>query len=334
MKNINWTQSFITAVITIGVTVIAGMILYYLQFNSPKLIYSYNKILPFESDSSNYSIYHFVVENKGSDVAEDVVSEIHVKPAIIKDFSINSDSPLEIDKKLLDDKLVLKVPSLNPKESFKISLWAISKSEFPEESVIKLRAKGIVGEKLEEEAQINSSSKYFKYLLMISVFVTALSLITRGALKAKNFAEKVSDDQKHSDDQSKVIAYVLGVHGLNEEVERLLSLPQGSSYWSEIDRLTSLAINSNDEELTKKTKLILEDLLSYAQMADKTKGIAFYNLARIDKKVGEEDNVIKHLAEAKKYIPGLLDTRTKIDPLFNVQKKAIDKNNTEPEKIF
>ncbi len=313
MKNINWKQSILTAIITILVTVAGGTILYYLQFHKPEIVYTSDYVPPFKSQNENLSIVHINIENQGDDIAEDVRSEINVHPAIIKDYSIKTDAPIEIKTFKDSTKLVFTTKNLNPSEGFKVSILTSSNDIYSGEPNIKIRAKGINGIKKEDVKEKEEKTPFYKLLLYISTFVTGLTLALRGVFKSKNV---LNNKGKHHDDQNKVIAYLCGIHGLDEQADMLLGLPNEASYWSEVDRLTSKAINSNNSEFINKVKKVLTDLLEYAQIADSSLGLIRYNLARIEMKNGEKEKADILIAEAKKLTEDLVNTRLKIDPLF------------------
>jgi len=311
MKNINWTNSIVTALISIAVTVIGGLLLFYLQNKEPKLTYVSERIIPFESQTEKLTIYQLVIENKGNSIAEDVSCKISIAPASIKEYRVNYETAIASTDSLLKQEIDIKINSLNPSESFRVSILATTTNSFPEEPIVKLRAKGINGKKDEVKKEgkiINDELMRILLLLVIASSVAStLTLLIR---------RKFSDSNKHTDIQNQVIAYLCGIHGLNLEVDRYLSLSKDTTYWAEMDRLTSAAIVSNDKSKVQKTKEIITDLLDYTEMATTSKGIGHYNLGRLEKYLQNDAGVKIELAKAEKLIPKLLKTRLKLDPLF------------------
>src|SRR6185436_6530666 len=104
--------------------------------------------------------------------------------------------------------------------------------------------------------------------------------------------------------------------GLDRQVERYLALPQETTYWAEMDRLASIAVTSKDDDLRKKVVVIIGDLIEYAGMAKRSRGIGYYNLARLYKTLKDEALAKSYLDKANDEIPKLLKTRLKLDPLF------------------
>lgn len=324
MKNINWKQSIVTAIITIIVTVIGGMLLYYFQYHKPKLEYNIEVLPSFNSDKENVSIIHLKVSNTGNDIAEDIKCVVDVKPATIKDFNINSNSLIELKTNLDSSKICFTAKNMNSTETYQASLLLTTNAIFPESPTVTLRGKGINGIPQEES---NNEIPFIWILTFITIGTTLVSLTTRSLIKSKGLLESIDDkllrdklekidEGKHHDDQKHIIAYICGLHGLVDEVDRLLSFPSDVSYWSEVDRMTSKAINSDDKGLIDKIKLILLDLVKYASIAESSQGIIHYNLARLEKHQGNNEEADKQIAVANNYNSNIIKTRLEIDPSF------------------
>lgn len=309
MQGINWTQSLLAALISIVVTVVGGYILYKIQFENPELSYQIDNALPFIDKNKNMSIYHVKFENRGNKLAEDIITQVSIRPAKIINMSITSDSPIEWKTEQDSSHITIKTNSLNPHESFKLSFIATNNDSLPKQPVVKLRAKGIVGEKVELSSK-KSLSELRIFPLIMSVFAIITTLFTRAIISAKEIGSQ------HSDDQDKIMSYLFGIHKLDDQVDRILSLPNKPSYWAESDRLTSLSINSNDITRIIKTKDLLKDLLEYAILADSSKGIIYFNLAKIEKILNNTNQSEYYITEAKKLIPKLVVTRLKLDPVL------------------
>jgi tetratricopeptide (TPR) repeat protein len=314
MKQSNWSKNIITAFISIGVTVAGGLILFYLQNKEPKLEYSVENIPPFESQLEKLNIYHITISNAGNNVAEDIVCKIKIVPATIKEYRINSETPIRFTDSISKQDVDIATSTLNPKESYRVSILATTNTSFPEKPLVSLRAKGITA----VENSVTDSEKKGKnflykmlYVLMgISASASFLTLIIRKKM--------INDDSTmHSGDQNEIIAYLCGIHGLDLEVDRFLNLPRKASYWAQMDRLAATAIAKNDKDNIEKIIKVILAILNYASMADTSKGIGYYNLGRLYKSIGDIENSEKYIAEANKIIPKLLATRQKLDPLFD-----------------
>lgn len=297
------------------VTVIAGSLLYYFQNDEPKLQYSTEKVLPFESQTGNLIIYHITIENTGSAPAENIVCRITIPPAIIREFRVNSEAPIPIIDSLNSQKIDISTPSLNSNESYRVSILASANGEFPEKPQIKLRAKGISGEEKpsegEKSKQPDRSSTHF--LVLIASTATALTLIFS---RIRSSGSGSLNQDKHDGKKNETFAYICGIHGLQGEVDRYLALPNLTSYWSEMDRLASLGVNQQNQSTANRQILILKDIMKYTTMAVGSRGIGHYNLARLYKSLEDKANCDLNLKSANKLIPDLLKLRLSVDPLF------------------
>ena len=88
------------------------------------------------------------------------------------------------------------------------------------------------------------------------------------------------------------------------------------SYWAESDRFAMLAVENPTGEDSERQKQVLKDLLQYTQVHPSSEGIVHYNIARIAKAQGEDEEADDHLEKAKKLIPKLIETRVKLDPIW------------------
>ena len=315
MKETSILRTILTALISIAVTVIGGLLLYYFQSKQPELIYKVDKILPFESQTQKLNIYHITIENTGNQIAEDVVCQIQITPATVKEYRVNSDAPIQIIDSVKKQDIDINTSSLNPKESYKVSILATSEGAFPDEPLVKIRAKGISGteKKIDSENHDEKDSNFLlKLLLEAASVATAMTLFTRYILS--------DDGTRHSGNQNEILSYLCGIHGLDAQVERYLALPKKTSYWAEMDRLAAIAIASNDTTIALKSITIIDDLIKYADMASTSKGVGYYNLARLYLFINDIPNCNSNLEIAKKTIPKLLATRLEIDPIFKNHK--------------
>ncbi|WP_394665404.1 hypothetical protein [uncultured Chryseobacterium sp.] len=310
----NFKTGLLSVLISIAVTVLGGLILYYFQNKKPKIQYSVEKILPFESQTEKLNIYHITIENNGNEVAEDVVCKIDINPASIKEYRTNSESPISIKDSILKKEIDVKTSTLNPEENYRVSILASSKSNFPNKPIVKVRAKGVIGEEIKNVSNNDSFGSLLlnnKDLILYATIASILTLLVR-----RKIIKDDEDNEKHLGDQNEIIAYLCGINDLNNQIERYLTLPNKTSYWSEMDRLTAIAISSNDVQLTNNTIALIENLIVYANMAKSSIGIGEFNLAKLYKKLNDEAKFNEKLNLAKEKMPKLIETRMKVDPFF------------------
>ena len=323
---LNWKQIMATALITGLVTIGTGMILFMLQQRTPHLVYSVADTIPFDGQQEKLAIYHVTLRNDGKRQVENVACNIAVNPAVIKTYKIQADATLKYNVKETNDTLSIEAASLNRDEAMTVSILVSSQTSVSAQPAVALRGKDVAGEK----AKTGDKKRLFygHESLFAALLAAYTGLASAIFLQRHRFAKIFPflpmaiaagfdvDDSHHSGDQNEVIAYLFGLHGLHEQVEYYLRKAEGCSYWSESDRIASLAIHTEDVALREKCVIILTDLLTYASFAPSSKGIIHYNLARIGRKMGNKNETDRHLVEARKTIPRLLSTRLALDPLF------------------
>ena len=314
---VNWKQILVTALITGIITVGAGMLINHFQTREPRLVYSAEDTLPFEGPLENLAIYHVKIENSGKKIVEDVVCQLSFSTGIIQQNRVVLEPSITANEIVSDSVYRLELPNLNPGESAASSILVSSKDQLPDRPEISLRSKGVTG--VEASEKIGSGLNWIVIVLStITMFAATYFLIRTTRLTRRlglTFLEDF-DESRHDDDQRQILSYLCGIHKLNEEVERYLNMSSETSYWAESDRFAMLAVGNPTGEQATKYKSVLEDLLIYGTIAQKSGGIIHYNIARIAKSQTNDEEANEHLKEAKKIIPKLVETRVKLDSIW------------------
>jgi len=321
-KKINWTQILVTAAITGIVTVVAGMILFNLQTSKPKLTFESPETSPFQGTGQNFSIYNVTITNSGGTSISNITCVIQVPKSSLDDTKITVASTIKYSTSINNDTLTVEVPDLNPSETVNISILATSKDEMPKIPTVSLRGAGITGEQVSKSTDTAKSEPIFIVGVLVSFFSlissvlsgTRFSSISIAGVNIPIFGKGGTVlGGKHSDDQNKVYAYLCGLNGLTTDVNEYLSRQSDTSYWSESDRFASLAMVNPESGDTEKRKKVLIDLLEYANIADVSKAIIHYNIARIAFAQNKIVEAKEHLLSAKRLGGKLIETRLKLE---------------------
>jgi len=326
----NWKQIICTALVTGLVSVGTGMLLFKIQNKQPVLTYSVSESVPFQSDSSKLSIFLLEVRNDGKEFVENVQCNIDLQSATIVDKQFKTDNALPFSDSCMLNRCLISIPLLNPTEMLSVSILMNSKNQSEIRPKVVLRAKGITGKPL--KSQNNKANEKLTIIAAIVSAYTAmfsLVIVTRRQrlfsvlfpFLPKSF-NRFIDDKKPSDEQEKVLAYLFGLQGLHNQVEYYLTHKADPTYWSESDRIASIAISSKDNNIAESMKKVLLNLLNYANIAPSSQAIIHYNIARIAKFQGIEKECSIHIDEAVKHLPRLMETRMSIDPVFSNDKTA------------
>jgi hypothetical protein len=162
--------------LAIVVSIGGGMILFYLQSKEPKLVYQVDEILPFKSQKENLNIYRIKIKNTGSKPAENILTEVTISPAKIKDYNITTEFPIEFKSEKDSLEFKARTNSLNPNESYDISILAITNKDFPNKPIIKLSARGIIGKEVDGVSK-NSIFDNFIFTSLIPIITLLISNI-------------------------------------------------------------------------------------------------------------------------------------------------------------
>ena len=325
-KRINWTQIIVTAVLTGLVTIITGMILFNLQTNKPKLTFDAPETSPFQGTGKNFAIYNVTISNTGGTNIGNVVGVIQIPDSSLDEIKVTAAPSLNYKTNITSGTLTVDIPDLNPTESLTVSILATSQSEMNKSPDVSVRGTGIIGEKKTSSDNAPLKTEPFSFFVLIvatlvsgisafsSVIGRRVSSITIAGLTIPipgGGGNVISG--KHSDDQNKVFAYLCGLHGLVEDVDKYLLRQGDTAYWSEADRFGTLAILSPNSDEAEKRKKVLIDLLKYANMAGLSEAIVQYNIARIAFAQNNIEEAKKHLLTAKKNGGKLIETRLEME---------------------
>jgi hypothetical protein len=324
----NWKQIICTAIVTGLVSVGTGMLLFKIQNKQPILTYNVSESVPFQGDSANLSIYLVEIKNDGKKFVEDVQCNIDVQSANIVNKRFKTDDALPFTDICKSNNCRISIPLLNPNELLSVSILLSSNNQSEIKPKVILRAKGITGKPL--KSQSSKSNEQITFIAtIVSAYTAMLSLVIVTGRKRlfsvllpflPKRINQFLDDNKHSGEQEKVLAYLFGLQGIHPQVEYYLTHKSAPSYWSESDRIASIAISSNDNNTAESMKHVLLNLLNYARINPSSQAIIHYNIARIAKYLGIVNESKIHLYEAIKVLPKLMETRLSIDPIFSKDK--------------
>lgn len=312
-EGINWKQTLITAFITVLVTVIAGMLLFYFQTKKVKLSYEISQITPFHKQNEELTIYHVSLSNSGKDIAEEVKGIIDIRPARIDEYNITTDFPLQKNDSLNNGVLYFSLRSLNSDEKVSISILANSSSSFPESPNIKIRAKGCLATLNTNQSKINEqiAKPNLMILILMGIFASFVSSITIS--KSRGIISIFQAGRHTGAKQQEVFAYLFENEGLEDMSSEYRKINYEISYWSESDRLTFLSQSENPDFILKIINVFL-NLFDYAgPIATESKAVIHYNISKLYGKLNNPQEQDKYLKLALKSDKELINLRLKIE---------------------
>lgn len=322
-------QILATVTITTIVAIVSGMILFKWQTPSKSLLYKVNPTVPFESENEKLNIYHLEITNAGNSVVEDISSLVKIKSGKILNFSVKAPENIKMTEKKDSLSVELNIQNLNPNERINYSLLMSSNNETFEEPEIYLRGKGIIG----SDSSIPETSDFPFYVLPMFIILVASFLSSFLNKKVKKVIKDYDKIKKSGDEQAEILSYLSYLMDLPEEANYYHNSNNDNiSYWTESERLTYKAVSNRDQIYTTKIvelfKLILKIDEVDDTIADRTKGIINYNIAKLYGLSGDVANYNMYLDEGNKLTPKLIAERFKIDEKMKTATNNVQNGNT------
>lgn len=314
----NWKSIIWSAIITGIITLLTTLGINYFSSKKTSLSYLTQTSISFQKDSLNVRIYNLELVNDGDEIVENINGQIEFDGQHITNYKLTNSPVLNITDTVLNNAYKVQISSLNPTEKVTMSFLISSPNQVDSLPIVDFRAKGLSGQlKNLGDSKEEGLSLVKLLFIAISLAVTLSStLLTLFRRKKYRLFKNIDDDEQHSDDQNKIIAYLCGVHGLTSEISRYLDNKTEVSYWSEADYFGNISLLNRQDQDNHKRLLVLLDLLNYAQVAKESIGIIYYNIAKVYKAIGDDSKSEEYLLKAKSIIPKRIEKRISIDKLF------------------
>ena len=252
--------------------------------------------------------------NDGKKMVDEVSLRVSFPGGEIRDVKINSDFITGDEEFYNEGEYQVLFSSLNPSEIVGVSILVdISSMEAYSPSVY-LRGEGVNGELAIENEDF--FEKFKLWLAFIPIVLMGIVSVFLNRFFSKKAGEEVS---AHSDDQRIILSYLSGICGLEEEAERYDNLPKKVSYLSESDRLSRLAMEG-DRVYARKVISVFEKLLRYTSVANLSKGIIYYNLAKLEFYFwGNTQEYTSYMLEAEKFSKKTIAIRKEVDVFWKTK---------------
>lgn len=311
-ENFDWKQTIILLILTGVVTFASSVALDLYESEGPKLIYSITSSDSFERNDSYLNIYHIVIENQGKNQIPDVITICEPKDATIVERKLKVDSSLLYSDNISNTTYKLHLDYMNPNDVIEMSLLISSKAPLSDLR-FSIRGEGVNGIRQTSLSQ-NSASYNIFFPLILGISVMLLTLGIRTKIGIKNIFNFKETSVKLSAEQYENLLYLCGVNRLNEDVEFYLT--HKTTYLIASEYFTIKALN-NTKEYKEKVIKLFNDLINYANVSDSSKGIIYYNLAKIEMSRGNSSAAINNLNKAKEYNIKAVNNRLTVDTIFD-----------------
>lgn len=275
-------------------------------------------------------IYFSTLKNVGKSPAKDIIWYIEISKSTIDQYEISVDPAIDVLDNSTTESIRLNVPLLNPSEQIDVSILAMSTSSLAlvEKPDISVRGIGIIGKEETTSSTYNFFSVETIMIIVIAV-VTATSVLSKmGTSFVLNFLglKKLQIGEGFNPStlgQSGTFAYLFGIQNASA-FEEYYHEHTELQYWKESDRLGNLVPSLTEEDI-KKVIFTLENTHTLGNISQDSKGIIYYNIAKIYAHLNNFDKVKENIVQAKKYCKSLIEKRLELDPVFkNVPNEYIE----------
>jgi len=313
----NWRSILATALITGIVTVSTGMLLFWWQTDKSELSYNSIKSIPFDDANNKFYIQQVEIKNSGDKPIEDVVLLLSFSDALIEKSKISIDQAIAYSNEVKSKSIRLLVDNLNPGEGANISVIYQSKSDLSTGAKISLRGKGIKG-KLNGSVKNQGEESLIISLLAAyaGIFAFIISRKRGRQILVKIIRRRIFGNKLSSGSQKNTIASLLSIYGYPEKAKEYLNAGLSRQYWIEADLLASEAILGNIRLKNDMIK-ILSRVSMLPNINKTSKSVVIYNIARINKSLGNDIESDTNLEIAKDLDRLEIESRIEFDPLFS-----------------
>ncbi|KAA1163857.1 hypothetical protein EU508_03130 [Pseudoalteromonas fuliginea] len=313
----NWRSILATALITGIVTVSTGMLLFWWQTDKSELSYNSIKSIPFDDANNKFYIQQVEIKNSGDKPIEDVVLLLSFSDGLIEKSKISIDQAIAYSNEVKSKSIRLLVDNLNPGEGANISVIYQSKSDLSTGAKISLRGKGIKG-KLNGSVKNQGEESLIISLLAAyaGIFAFIISRKRGRQILVKIIRRRIFGDKLSSGSQKNTIASLLSIYGYPEKAKEYLNAGLSRQYWIEADLLASEAILGNIRLKNDMIK-ILSRVSMLPNINKTSKSVVIYNIARINKSLGNDIESDTNLEIAKDLDRLEIESRIEFDPLFS-----------------
>jgi len=312
----NWKSILTTSLVTCLVTVLAGMILYWVQKETSELVYTSATSISFPVDEREMFINTITVINSGDKKVSDVSIVVDPLNSNIERYEVDASSEFDLDTFQDNDFLKIKAPYLNSTEEFRISLLLVNDKGILDVPQVNVRANGVTGKYLEAEPGIKSVNDFLQIgVAIITVCVASLAL-TDLLRKKLGIGRNSSEGGMLSKGafyrgawQTDVIASFLAINGLSDLSQDYLRRSKKTKYWSESDVLTAYALSSADEKIMNGVLGTLVAISKLDHVEKTSKAIIKINIGKILKHLGREAESEEYFASTQELDQDLLSER-------------------------
>jgi len=308
----------LTGLVSLVVGVASGWLIDVLT--SPKLALKYelSPVTIFEGRDEKVGIVNLRVVNGGTKEIEAVSCLLSLAGAKVREARAQGLPEDAIETSSESESLTVKLPFLNPGESFSVQLFLGVASSPTTTPSIQLRGKGVVGEEVDRDA-VGSDEKPI-LATFASAMAALLSVLVAFVLRRKQLVSEPSLTQQQQ--QRDVFAFALELNGFDPQAKVLRRMDGDQSYWSLSDALYAAASSEGDADAVRRGTKALQHVIQLAgeHIASGSLAIINLNIARLAVRLDDaglaREAVAKALESKDPAVQGRVDLLDELRPFL------------------
>lgn len=279
---------FLTALATLIVTVLAGVLLDYWRNTKPKILFKVRDALPIDIDGKKIGAYQIEIINTSKKTIEDISVHIEANVSNLKNGGVFCPQGFVYQINIEENKAKLDIPFFKEKEELSIIIIAENQYHLPAKPQVAIRSphqfKLVNFNEIEQRKNISLFQSLTLPLVASATATTmALSITTFG------FMPKSQKD---------VLSFAASTSELPELV-KIYATSDSIKYFNQGDLAYALAKQSESIEEVFKYKKFLEIAIRLSpHMTNGSKGNNFYSLGKICLLLDDKISAKKHFTES------------------------------------
>ena len=291
---------FLTALVTLVVTVLAGVALDYIRHGRPKVAYSVEDAVPIALEGKSLGAYLVSLSNPSKRVVRDVTCHIQAPPATLRNGGITTSQGLQYSVTEGDKRIELSIPYLRRGDELRATVIAEG-YYVPKTPDVAIRSPQDVTITLEYAIRPRP--------LQIGFFTAALvASVVASATVALRFTTVPFETQKD------VLTFAAATAGLPHLAD-LYATAADVAYYDQGDLAYAWAAASADPvEIEKYRRLLSVILESDSRMMSASRANLYYSRGKIDLLLADNNRALQDFREAIARSKSTVDAKSKVEP--------------------
>lgn len=293
----------LTALSTLLVTVLAGVLLDYIKHSRPRVTYSVKDAVVIDLDEKRVGAYVVWLSNPSKRVVKDLTCHISAPPATLRNGGVSATQGLQYSFTDSDDGIQLSMPYLKRGDELQLTIIAEARVYVPATPMVALRSPHDVSIALN---LIGKKPPSFQLGFMTAAIVSALVVaILTGSLRTEIVPFQTT--------QRDVLTFAASAAGLPHLAE-VFATSTGLEYYNQGDLAYALAASATDQDQIKKyRRFLLLVVESAPRMMNQSWANLYYSLGKIDLLLGDNSGATRDFRQALVHSRSTVDAKSKID---------------------